>query len=516
MDEQFIFSQYQVLKKLLNENKNTRLSQSLDLSYLTHEDDLEMIHLQMCENIPVFDYEGYMLYLKRLLDMPTMDNETVLAGKNVIAAERAFGLYRYKDHVYPVTKNYYKNYFQQVFKYLRGGIDNLPSLKKGTFYLLDDATLTRFHDLQIGELTSLMSSKWSYFQRKKSFPVEGDMKNIGKSHYQKVHGYLELLKKYGQELSLMVARPEMLEDVFQLIVSKERRDVRIKEICPHLKVVVFYEGATDLQRQNLERFLDEDIIIIDLFLEPHELVGMQVSRLDQGVVTIHDAGEIFYSFVHENDLKSDGRPKENHTRLHYGELQLGENYLPLVSNLSGFMMHQSYKIFKVESLSPFKMRFIRDSRILDHFGEHISTSQVDLCVNKVNRMKASYGLSVRKYMIGGNTYSGEMNWLFEIDANVKNVQQELFKNVANTLHTEMMIANSQYKEGVIKGKIPLPTVTFVSVGSFSLVMPMIDLARIDLTDNAELVEKLKDSLDEKISLKPNDQFSSHLSVEDFE
>lgn len=516
MDKSFLLSQYQILKRILKENARTRTHQSFDLGHLLYEDDLDLIHLHLSENIPVFDYESYMLHLKRLVDMPTSADDVILAGKNVISPKRASFLYQFKKEVYPLTADYYKNFFKPTMKKLSAAILHSPKGSKGTFYMLDETLMSEVYGIQKGELMSLMLDRISYFDKKNVFPKKGDMAHIGKSHYQKTHAYLEMLKRYGHQISLLIVRADLLEDVLHLYAQKERRHTSIKEICPNLKVVAYLEGCPYLERQNIDIFLTEDIQTTDFFLEPHELLGIQASSMEKGIVMVEDAGEIFYSFIHESDLHANGLPKNDHVRLHYGEIKLGESYLPLVSNVSGFLMHQNYKIFKVESLAPFKMRFVRDSRILNHFNERLSTAQMDASVNKINLRKESYGFSIRKYLVGDNTYTTQMHWLFEIDTNVKNVQQALFQSVASTLHTELMLMNAQFKDGVASNKVPTPKITFVSVGAFSLYVPEMDWIRIDLSDSAEIVEKILSATTEKVSVLPVDQYSSNLSIENFE
>lgn len=517
MDKNFLLGQMENLEKILQTNKNCRLFQHFEIDHLVYEDDLELIHLQLTDNIPAFTQENYLAYLKRLAQIPNAHDETILAGKNFISCKKAAKIASTTHGKYPLSTTIFNAIEELEESLINGSIEGLPKITGKVFHIFEDMNIDKPYGIESGDIQALLLENKSFFKRKNFIPHLNEMNDIGKSRYQILHGFIDQIEKHGQEIELIISKPQTLTDLALILSQRRGGAVKLADICPNLKVYAHHGGPINTYKAEIEKFLSgSKVHQIEIIMEPSGFIGRQLDATQNKAIKLSNSSGAFYSFVHESELETTGITSQGHTRLHSGEIKADEEYLVLVSNDAGILMHNTKKIYKVVSTAPLTIQYTRSARKLDHFGEGINTGDMEKLIQKVNSMEGSYGFIIREYMLGDDTNSHKSRWLFEINRPLQAVQKSLLQAVTNTIHTEMMMISESYKNAITQGDCPLPEITFIPMGTFSTYTANGVTQYIETDDTAHTINKLINTVNDKMTLSPEKQLGATLTTENFD
>jgi hypothetical protein len=231
-------------------------------------------------------------------------------------------------------------------------------------------------------------------------------------------------------------------------------------------------------------------------------VATSTGQNDPEVMSLVPDAGTFYEFIPVDDLDAAGQLKREHRRLHAGRVEAGEQYLLLVSNISGLLSYRTEHIVKVESVDPLYIRFMRENEVLNQFGERLSEDIIGPLLAEFNEAIAGYGFFVRDYMVADGMEERCPLWVMEISRPLSEVNPKVLKSLANRLHDELGKASRHYLRAFTHGGVFPPLITFVPVGTFEGLPISLPRIHLDLSRDGRIVKHvLARAKSNKISMR---------------
>lgn len=497
------------LKKVLKAIKGSKLSTSLDIEVLSHERDLDILYSEYCELVPVQSALGYTNYLRAISGNPRENPYELFTHQNLaLSGIPDVAVTAGEDSAFPLTKQAMKASFSLEQLIFEGKIENLPKVKGSLFHIFEspeEFLIGSEHTIAAGEFRALRLNYLNFFQRRKFLPHLDKMKAVGKSKYQRIHAFLDQLEKHGEHIEVLMARPQVVNDLALYLAQREGKFIPLKELCPHLKVLLHYDERIAPYKKNLDHFFQGlNIDYIKMMLHPSGIMGIQSRAKEKGRMTFYNDMGAFYEFIPEDDMRPDGSLMRYHRRFHTGQLEINQSYLLIVSNDSGLLGYNSGLIFTVNNTAPLQLTFKRMSETLNVFEERLSLDLLEDLVYSANENLSSHGFNIREYMVGDDIDNHKSHWVFELSCTLDGIQDQYLQSVANQLHNEMSLKNRYYKDAIRTRRMKSPEITFLPLGSISDVDTDSVLHHIDLSEDAERVRRIIQKAKVSRTFRPDD------------
>lgn len=473
----------------------SKLSSNLGLEVLHHEKNLDILYSEFCEVVPVQSALGYTNYLRAVSGEARGNAYNIYAHKDLVlkgVPEYAVGADT--GSAFPLTKNAIKSSFLIENKILKGLVKGVRKVKGSIFHVFEspeEFLVGSKYTVSGGEFRALRLNTLGYFEKRKFLPHLEKMKSVGKSKYQRIHAFLDQLEKHGKDVEVLMARPQAINDIALYLAQREGKFISIKDLCPNLKVFLHYDERIAPYRKNLDEFFKGlDISYLKMMIHPCGFMALQSSVKKKSVMDVYTDMGTFYEFIPEEDVRPDGSLMRYHRRFHAGQIREGEVYLLIVSNTSGLLGYNTGMMFTVNNANTLQLSFKRMSESLNAFDERISLDLLEDLIYSANENLSLHGFNIREYMIGDDIDRQKSYWVFELSRPLDGIQDQYLQSVANQIHNEMSLNNKFYKEAIKQGKMNLPDITFLPLGSISDVDTASVITHMDLSEDAERVRHI--------------------------
>ena len=182
---------------------------------------------------------------------------------------------------------------------------------------------------------------------------------------------------------------------------------------------------------------------IELYPASEGFFAFQNEQKDKGLLLQLDSG-IFYEFV-EADKFFDEQPK----RFTIGEVELGTNYVMIVSSNAGLWAYNVGDTILFTSTDPYKLIVTgRITHFISAFGEHVIGKEVEQAMQEAMQ---EFGFSISEFTVAPKIETGNElpyhEWLVEFDETPDNMAE-----IASQIDKSMQRQNSYYFD-LIEGKI---------------------------------------------------------------
>ncbi len=209
---------------------------------------------------------------------------------------------------------------------------------------------------------------------------------------------------------------------------------------------LFIYGGVNYEpyRSKFEALIGRSVPSIELYPASEGFFAFQDLQNKKGMLLQLNSG-IFYEFIEASEFFSEA-PK----RLTIGEVEVGVNYVMLVSTNAGLWAYNVGDTVQFTELRPY--RLIVSGRIkhfISAFGEHVIGKEVEQAMNEA---QAAFNFTISEFTVAPQTDppEGELpyhEWFIEFE----NPPNDL-RLVANALDTSLQEQNSYYKD-LIEGKV---------------------------------------------------------------
>jgi hypothetical protein len=231
----------------------------------------------------------------------------------------------------------------------------------------------------------------------------------------KVNAIVE--ETFNENMSVISGIPSWVQMYFEKLQHKANKPVG--EIFPNFNLFIYGGVNYEPYRAKFENLIGRKVDSIQLFPASEGFFAYQDSQKEKGMLLLLNSG-IFYEFI-----KSEEFLTENPRRYTIGEVELGVNYVLILSTNAGLWGYNIGDTIQFTSLAPY--RVVVSGRIkhyISAFGEHVIGKEVESALQE-----AMEGSSIR---VNEFTVAPQINpdkglpyheWLIEFENEPDNLDQ---------------------------------------------------------------------------------------------
>jgi len=428
-----IETQEHVFEELISEAKNTVFGKEHNFQKITS-------HKEFAKNVPIRDYEALRPYVERLVAGET---DILWPGKPLYFAKTS-GTTSGAKYI-PLTKDsmpyHIKAARNAILTYINE-TGNADFVDGKMIFLQGSPEMEEKNGIQFGRLSGIVAHYVPSYLQKNRLPSWET--NCIDDWETKVDAIVEETK--DQNMTVISGIPSWVQMYFEKL--QENTGQKIGDLFKNFSLFIYGGVNYEPYRSKFEKIIGRNVDSIELYPASEGFFAYQDSQKDKGMLLLLNAG-IFYEFV-PADTFFDENPK----RLTIGEVELGVNYVMIISTNAGLWGYNIGDTVQFTSLKPY--RVIVSGRIkhfISAFGEHVIGKEVE---EAMNLAMEKYEFSISEFTVAPQITppdEGELpyhEWLVEFDKRPENISE-----VALFIDAEMQRQNSYYKD-LIEGKILQP------------------------------------------------------------
>ena len=325
-----------------------------------------------------------------------------------------------------------------------GRPDQISAAQSALFHYIvkkNNAELEEINGIKTGRLSGIVAHHIPNYLQKNRLPSYET--NCIQDWETKVDKIVE--ETENQNMTLISGIPPWLIMYFEKLI--ERKGKKIKEIFPHLQLIVTGGVNYEPYREKMEYLLGGDVDIIQTFPASEGFFAFQDDYTQEGLLLLTNNG-IFYEFI---PLEEFG--KQNARRLTLKDIELNKDYALIITTNSGLWAYSIGDVVRFISKNPYRILVSgRTKHFTSAFGEHVIAFEVEdsmkLTIEKCSAQITEFHLAPQV-----NPKNGELpyhEWLIEFEKEPENLEK--FRKI---LDDEMRKRNVYYDD-LISGNILQP------------------------------------------------------------
>jgi phenylacetate-coenzyme A ligase PaaK-like adenylate-forming protein len=352
-----IETQQNVFKDLILQAKNTKFG-------VDHHFDQIKTFEDFAKNVPIRDYEG----LKTYIDKVIKGEENVLWKGKPIYFAKTSGTTSGAKYI-PLTKESIPFHIEAARNAI---LHYIHETGKADFvdgkmiFLQGSPILEEKNGIKLGRLSGIVAHFVPKYLQKNRMPSWET--NCIEDWETKVNAIVE--ETFNQNMTVISGIPSWVQMYFEKLQQKGAKPVG--EIFKNFNLFIFGGVNYEPYRAKFENLIGRKVDSIELFPASEGFFAYQDSQKVNGMLLILNAG-IFYEFI-----KSEEFFTENPKRYTIGEVELGVNYVLIISTNAGLWGYNIGDTVQFTSLNPY--RVIVSGRIkhyISAFGEHVIGKEVE-------------------------------------------------------------------------------------------------------------------------------------------
>ena len=352
-----IETQQRVFEDLIRQANNTQFG-------IDHHFDQIKTFEDFTKNVPVRDYEG----LKSYVDKVVKGEENVLWKGKPLYFAKTSGTTSGAKYI-PLTKESMPFHIEAarnaILHYIHE-TGNADFVDGKMIFLQGSPILEEKNGVKLGRLSGIVAHFVPKYLQKNRLPSWET--NCIEDWETKVNAIVE--ETFDQNMTVISGIPSWVQMYFEKLHQKGNKPVG--EIFKNFNLFIYGGVNYEPYRAKFENLIGRKVDSIELFPASEGFFAYQDSQKDKGMLLLLNSG-IFYEFI-----KSDEFFTENPKRHTIGEVELGVNYVLIISTNAGLWGYNIGDTVQFTSLKPY--RVIVSGRIkhyISAFGEHVIGKEVE-------------------------------------------------------------------------------------------------------------------------------------------
>jgi phenylacetate-coenzyme A ligase PaaK-like adenylate-forming protein len=234
--------------------------------------------------------------------------------------------------------------------------------------------------------------------------------------------------------------PSWVQMYFEKLQQKGNKPVG--EIFKNFKLFIYGGVNYEPYRAKFENLIGRKVDSIELFPASEGFFAYQDSQKEKGMLLLLNSG-IFYEFVKAEEFFT-----ENPRRFTIGEVELGVNYVLLLSTNAGLWAYNIGDTVQFTSLQPY--RVIVSGRIkhyISAFGEHVIGKEVEAALQEA---MSGTDVRVNEFTVAPQITPNQglpyHEWLIEFENEPENLEDFALKidqamRTQNTYYDDLIVGN---------------------------------------------------------------------------
>ena len=352
-----LISQKYVFENLIKVGKNTLFGQDHGFDQIRNYEDFKA-------HVPVRDYEGLSPYVDQIL---AGKSDILWKGKPEYFAKTS-GTTSGTKYI-PITRDSIPNHINSARNALLNYVNesgNGDFLDGKLIFLSGSPELEYQNGIAIGRLSGIVNHH-----------IPGYLKTNQKPSYETncIEDWETKLDKIidetiDQDMTLISGIPPWVQMYFDRIV--ERTGKPIKDVFPNFSVFVYGGVNFEPYRKKLFETIGKPVASIETYPASEGFIAYQDKQDEEGLLLLTNSG-IFFEFIPATEYFD-----ENPTRLKIDEVEIGINYVIVLSSNAGLWAYNLGDMVKFVSLNPHRVLVTgRIKHFISAFGEHVIGEEVE-------------------------------------------------------------------------------------------------------------------------------------------
>ena len=352
-----IDTQQKVLTDLIRQAKNTQFGKDHHFDTIKTAEDF-------AKNVPVRDYEG----LKSYVDKVVKGEENILWKGKPLYFAKTSGTTSGAKYI-PLTKEsmpYHIEAARNAILHYIHETGKADFVDGKMIFLQGSPVLTEKNGVKLGRLSGIVAHFVPKYLQKNRMPSWET--NCIEDWETKVNAIVE--ETINEDMSVISGIPSWVQMYFEKLHQKGGKPVG--EIFKNFNLFIYGGVNYEPYRAKFENLIGRKVDSIELFPASEGFFAYQDSQKEKGMLLLLNSG-IFYEFI-----KSEEFFAENPKRYTIGEVELGVNYVLIISTNAGLWGYNIGDTVQFTSLKPY--RVIVSGRIkhyISAFGEHVIGKEVE-------------------------------------------------------------------------------------------------------------------------------------------
>jgi phenylacetate-coenzyme A ligase PaaK-like adenylate-forming protein len=352
-----IATQRAVFLNLIKEAKQTQFGKDHHFEAINTQEDFARL-------VPVRDYEA----LKPYVDRVVKGEEDILWKGKPLYFAKTSGTTSGAKYI-PLTKESMPYHIEAARNAI---LLYIHETKKADFvngkmiFLQGSPILEEKYGIKLGRLSGIVAHFVPKYLQKNRLPSWET--NCIEDWETKVNAIVN--ETIDEDMTVISGIPSWVQMYFEKLQQRGKKPVG--EIFKNFNLFIYGGVNYEPYRAKFENLIGRKVDSIELFPASEGFFAYQDSQKEKGMLLLLNAG-IFYEFIKSEDFYT-----ENPKRYTIGEVELGVNYVLIISTNAGLWGYNIGDTVQFTSLKPY--RVIVSGRIkhyISAFGEHVIGKEVE-------------------------------------------------------------------------------------------------------------------------------------------
>ncbi|TGD58654.1 GH3 auxin-responsive promoter family protein [Flavobacterium humi] len=357
-----IETQQKIFRELLHQAKDTQFGKD-------HHFDSIKTHEDFTANVPVRDYEALKPYVDKVVKG---EGDILWKGKPLYFAKTS-GTTSGAKYI-PLTKESMPFHIEAARNAILGYIHetgNADFVNGKMIFLQGSPVLEEKNGIKLGRLSGIVAHFVPKYLQKNRMPSWET--NCIEDWETKVNAIVE--ETFHENMTVISGIPSWVQMYFEKL--KEKANKPVGDIFKKFNLFIYGGVNYEPYRAKFENLIGRKVDSIELFPASEGFFAYQDSQKEKGMLLLLNSG-IFYEFIKAEEFF--GQNPKRHT---IGEVELGVNYVLIISTNAGLWAYNIGDTIQFTSVKPY--RIIVSGRIkhyISAFGEHVIGKEVEAALQQ--------------------------------------------------------------------------------------------------------------------------------------
>ena len=425
-------TQKKVFQELIDKAKDTKFGKDHDFKNIKSYADFS-------KKVPVRDYEELRFYVDKMV---AGEEDVLWPGKPLYYAKTS-GTTSGAKYI-PLTKDSMPSHINAARNAILCYIaetGNAKFVDGKMIFLQGSPEMEEKNGVKLGRLSGIVAHYVPSYLQKNRMPSWET--NCIDDWETKVDAIVEETR--NENMSVISGIPSWVQMYFEKLQQKTGK--KVGELFPNFDLFIYGGVNYEPYRSKFENLIGRKVDSIELYPASEGFFAFQDKQTEKGMLLQLDSG-MFYEFI-----KADEFFDENPKRLTVGEVEMGVNYVMLVSSNAGLWAYNIGDTVQFTSTNPYRVMVSgRIKHFISAFGEHVIAKEVEEAMQEATAAtKARISeFTVAPQIIPKNEELPYHEWFIEFEK-----EPEDLAKFSKTLDESLQKQNSYYFD-LIEGKILQP------------------------------------------------------------
>lgn len=423
-----IATQQRVFEDLIQKAKNTDFGKDHDFEHIKTVEDF-------AKNVPIRDYEGLKPYVDKVVKG---QSDVLWKGKPIYFAKTS-GTTSGVKYI-PLTKESMPSHIDAarnaILHYVHE-TGNADFVDGKMIFLQGSPILEAKNGIQFGRLSGIVAHFVPKYLQKNRLPSW--QTNCIEDWETKVDAIVS--ETINENMTVISGIPSWVQMYFEKL--REQSQKPVGELFKNFNLFIYGGVNYEPYRAKFENLIGRKVDSIELFPASEGFFAYQDSQTEKGMLLLLNSG-IFYEFVKSEEFFAD-----NPKRYTIGEVEIGVNYVLIISTNAGLWAYNIGDTIQFTSTQPY--RVIVSGRIkhfISAFGEHVIATEVE---NALQQAVAGTHVRINEFTVAPQITPAKglpyHEWLIEFENEPEDLQ------AFATAIDNAMVAQNTYYDDLISGSV---------------------------------------------------------------